>query len=488
MSNLPEATWDSLPQWKGFNLLEKFHLEWMNYAFKESDFQQISELGFNFVRLPMDYRVWTNPDDPYLFKEDVLRQIDQAVEWGIKYGIHVSLNFHRAPGYCVNKSPPEERDLWNDPYIQKVCAHHWKEFARRYKGIPNAQISFNLFNEPANITAKEYVWVVKIMLDAIRSVDPERLVICDGLDYGSTPVYELIPLKVAQAFRGYKPFELTHYKAGWVPGSDLWPEPAWPIPIIASHLYGPAKSQFQSAMVLETAEGFFTRIGIHVDTVSSSSTLRITDQVGNILGEKSFVPVPNDPEAVRSDYKPEWDIYWSTYDKVFWFDLPRQSAVLRLTNISGDWMTFRKIHLQVYSAGKSVTNQLIATDRNWGTRQGTVRFEKGKISTSDRIDAGTMEQEMLVKWNALRESGVGVMVGEFGVHSETPHTVVLSWMGDYLSLLEKYGMGWALWNYRGSFGPLESQRKDVAYQDWKGMKLDSEMMGLLRRFNGSMTN
>jgi aryl-phospho-beta-D-glucosidase BglC (GH1 family) len=460
----------------------------MNRPFNEEDFRQISELGFNFVRLPMDYRVWTDPYDPYQLNENVLEEIDQAVQWGMKYGIHVCINFHRAPGYCVNSNPPEERDLWHDPYIQKVCAHHWKEFARRYKGIPNAQLSFNLFNEPANITAKEYVWVVKIMLDAIRSVDPERLVICDGLDYGAAPVYELIPLKVAQAFRGYKPFELTHYKAGWVPGSDLWPEPAWPIPIIASHLYGPAKSQFQSAMVLETVEGFFTRIGIHVDTVSSSSTLRITDREGNVFGEKSFVSLPNDPEAVRSDYKPEWDIYWSTYDKVYWFDLPRQTAVVKLTNIAGDWMTISKVILKVSDSGKETTNQLTATDRNWGTRQGVIRLENGRIWTTERIDAETLEKEMLVRWNALKESGVGVMVGEFGAYSETPHDVVLSWMRDYLRLLEKYGIGWALWNYRGSFGPLDSQRKDVVYKDWKGLKMDEAMMALLRRFNGSMTN
>ena len=67
----------------------------------------ISEWGFDFVRLPLDYRIWATKG------EAALREIDQAVDLGAKHGIHVSLNFHRAPGYCVNP-PPEPRDLWSD--------------------------------------------------------------------------------------------------------------------------------------------------------------------------------------------------------------------------------------------------------------------------------------------------------------------------------------------------------------------------------------
>jgi endoglucanase len=37
-----------IPRWRGFNLLEKFY---NRKAFAESDFQWISEWGFDFVRL-----------------------------------------------------------------------------------------------------------------------------------------------------------------------------------------------------------------------------------------------------------------------------------------------------------------------------------------------------------------------------------------------------------------------------------------------------
>ncbi|MDR0328622.1 MAG: cellulase family glycosylhydrolase, partial [Planctomycetaceae bacterium] len=143
---LPEPRYDKLPRWRGFNLLEKFNRQ--NRRFLESDFQWIRDFGFDFVRLPMDYRTWIIDGDWRKINEKILEEIDEAVKFGEKYGIHVHMNFHRAPGYTV-AAPPEEKSVWTDPEAREVCALHWATFAKRYKGIPNSRVSFNLFNEPS---------------------------------------------------------------------------------------------------------------------------------------------------------------------------------------------------------------------------------------------------------------------------------------------------------------------------------------------------
>ena len=43
-------------------------------------------------------------------------------------------------------------------------------------------------------------------------------------------------------------------------------------------------------------------------------------------------------------------------------------------------------------------------------------------------------------------------------------------------------MGWALWNFRGANGVLDSQRADVKYEDFGGHKLDRKMLELLQRY------
>ena len=72
------------------------------------------------------------------------------------------------------------------------------------------------------------------------------------------------------------------------------------------------------------------------------------------------------------------------------------------------------------------------------------------------------------------------MVGEFGCHNRTPHEVVLPWMRDCLAAWREAGWGWALWNLRGSFGILDSDRADVAYERWRGHKLDRAMLRILQ--------
>lgn len=327
---LPMPNAAKLPRWRGFNLLEKFtHLQ--NKPFVESDFALMAEWGFDFARLPLSYWCWAKPEAWLKLDEQVLKEIDQAVAFGKQHGIHVNINLHRAPGYCVNP-PDEPKDLWTDDSALEAAAFHWAHFADRYRGIPNDRVSFDLLNEPAKTTTERYVKVVRRFVAAIREQDPNRLIIADGLNYGRDPVPELADLKIGQSTRGYDPFTLTHFKANWVNGSDKWPEPTWP---------------------------------------------------SNAGG------------------KDEW--------------------------------------------------------------------------TRERL-----RRERIEPWKQLAAKGVGVHVGEWGFFRETPHAVGLAWMKDVLGLWQEAGWGWSLWNLRGDFGVLDSKRKDVAYEDFKGRKLDRQMLELLR--------
>lgn len=223
----PTVTAAKLPRWRGFNLLEKFTLR-QNSPYQERDFEWTKSWGFDFFRLPTDYRCWTDPKDPYKLDEAVLKHIDQAVEWGKQYGVHINLNLHRGPGYCVNP-PAEPLDLWTSDEALKQFCFQWKSFAERYKGISNTQVSFDLLNEPPRIEEAVYTRVVRAAVEAIRAADPERLVIIDGLQWGRVPVMSLADLSIAQSTRGYDPMRISHHRASWIDGSDQWPEPTWPL-------------------------------------------------------------------------------------------------------------------------------------------------------------------------------------------------------------------------------------------------------------------
>jgi endoglucanase len=91
-------------------------------------------------------------------------------------------------------------------------------------------------------------------------------------------------------------------------------------------------------------------------------------------------------------------------------------------------------------------------------------------------------EEYYKPWIELVSKGVGVHCGECGCWRKTPHEVFLSWFGDVIDILTKNGIGYALWNFRGDFGILDSDREDVSYTDWYGHKLDSKLLALLKKY------
>jgi endoglucanase len=233
------------PRWYGFNVLTYFSTNpfWKQYfpdiddgQMPEDDFRWIRDWGFNFVRLPMDYRFWTDENDPFKFDEEPIEKLDRVIRLGEQYGVHVSLNLHRAPGYCVlDGSPgdlgrfPEKRDLLTDQAALDAFCHQWTFFADRYKGISSERLSFDLVNEPKATEQRRagYIRVVRQAVAAIRDRDPDRLIVSDGLSYGNEPVPEIADLGVVQSCRGYRPHELTHHRCEWMPGHEA--VPSWPL-------------------------------------------------------------------------------------------------------------------------------------------------------------------------------------------------------------------------------------------------------------------
>ena len=182
------ASPEKLPRWRDFNLLEKFLLQGGRKPFREEDFRLICKLGFNFVRLPMDYRQWIKDRDWKKFDETTLAEIDQAVAWGGKYGIHVCINFHLRAGYTV-ANPPERTSLWTDAEsatrlrqalgdVRPTLSRHPQHAAELQPGERAEQ---RRSGSVCSGCAK--------LVEAIRKQDPQRLIIADGVQWGNVPVF-----------------------------------------------------------------------------------------------------------------------------------------------------------------------------------------------------------------------------------------------------------------------------------------------------------
>ncbi len=481
---LPPATYRDLPaSWRGFNLLEKFN--GANKPFVEDDFRWIGDFGFNFVRLPMDYRAWIVDGDWRKINEKVLEDIDQAVRFGEKYGVHVNMNFHRAPGYTV-AHPPEPKSVWSDPEALEVCTMHWKTFAKRYKGISNDRVSFNLFNEPAvpPELLPACVAAHRTIIKGIREDDPDRLIICDGSEWGNRPFYELVDLNVGQATRGYAPNEISHYKASWMNSRDF-PYPTWPMVTGQGTLYAPGQGGVDDRVkgFPLTIEGPFpgqTRLRVRIGTVSSNTDL-IARADGKTVFDHKFRPGPGEGEWKEVVHKPEWNTYQNMYDRDYDIEIPGNTKTLELQVTAGQWLVIKELGLTSEKSGRET---VVRCSQSWNQPASSFRYKEDSGGNVALTGGDVKDRDWLKKrlepWVEVRKQGSGVIVGEFGSYSPCPHDVTLRWMGDMVANWRELGFGYALWNFRGAFGILDSGREDVDYEDFHGHKLDRKMLRLLQ--------
>ena len=230
-----DAAGDGRPakRWRGFNLLDMLSIDYApKGGFREEDFQIVKDLGFNFVRLPLDYRYWIKGRDRAnwtQFDEDGLRLVDAAVEMGRSRGIHVQLCLHRIPGY-TSGVPKEPTSIFDDAETLRVACLHWATLARRYKGVPNEELSFNLFNEPGYMDEEKYAPVARALVAAIRAEDPERFVLADGLGYGRIAPASLCGEKsLGFGWHCYDPFFVTHHQTPWNDPKSVSEKPRWPV-------------------------------------------------------------------------------------------------------------------------------------------------------------------------------------------------------------------------------------------------------------------
>ncbi|MFN3685129.1 MAG: glycoside hydrolase family 5 protein [Fimbriimonadaceae bacterium] len=193
----------------------------------------LAKHGFDFVRLPMDYRFWTREWRYTEPDRRVWESIDRCLDATSERGLHLCLNLHRAPGYCINSNHLERHNLWTDPEAQEGFVYLWREFAERYKGVPNELLSFDLVNEPPSegqygFTRAAHEALVRRTVAAIREIDATREVVIDGIGGGHFAMPELADLGVVHSGRGYMPMALTHYRAHWWDGHKGLPEPRYP--------------------------------------------------------------------------------------------------------------------------------------------------------------------------------------------------------------------------------------------------------------------
>lgn len=161
-------------------------------------------------------------------------------------------------------------------------------------------------------------------------------------------------------------------------------------------------------------------------------------------------------------------------------DAATDGLVLRV--VDGDWVT---LGLLAIREGDAKPEAKVRLTPSWDQVPDVLLYESaapGGPMLGIRHGREWLRDQAVRPWREFAAKGGGVMVGEWGAFQHTPHDVTLRWAEDCLRNWQEAEWGWALWNFRGSFGILDSGRTDVNYEDFEGHKLDRKFLDLLQRY------
>ena len=186
---------------------DELYTRFLDNMITEKDIEALKKWGFNSVRLPMHFNLFSLPVD----KEPVAGQntwletgfklTDNLLSWCRKYNIYLILDLHATPGGQGNDRPIADIDtlkprLWQSEANQMKTIALWKKLAEKYKDEEWIG-GYDLINE-TNYKLEGNEALKKLFLEItqeIRKVDKKHIIFIEGNQFandftGLTPPWD----------------------------------------------------------------------------------------------------------------------------------------------------------------------------------------------------------------------------------------------------------------------------------------------------------
>jgi len=195
--------------------------------FTKQDFVNIKSLGCDVIRLPINLHYMTDGEPNYTVDPLFFYFLDQIVDWTEELELHLILDNHTF-----------DVDASTDPNVDQVLVPVWSQMAEHYKDR-SPLLYYEILNEPHGITDARWSQVQQKVIDAIRAIDPNHIIVVTGAGWGSYNNLKNLPYyeddKLIYSFHFYDPFMFSHQGASWT-GPSMVPLAGVPFPYDAARM------------------------------------------------------------------------------------------------------------------------------------------------------------------------------------------------------------------------------------------------------------
>lgn len=236
----------------GSERTREFYDSWLKNHTTRADIDSMKAWGFNSVRLPMHYNLYTLPveEEPVRGRNTWLERgfamTDSLLAWCKANQMYLILDMHAAPGgqgndFNISDRDPSKPSLWESEENRNKMIALWRKLAERYAGEPWIG-AYDIINEPnwgftdpedRNGLKEPHNGPLKqLMVDitrAIRDVDQKHIIIIEGNGWGNNYNGILPPWdkKMVLSFHKYWNFNNPESIAHFIRLRDQYNVPVW---------------------------------------------------------------------------------------------------------------------------------------------------------------------------------------------------------------------------------------------------------------------
>lgn len=205
----------------------------------EADVEAIADIGFNSVRIPINWRVLMEDEPGIAFIEEGFQLIDRCIDWCEKYHLYVFLDLHGAPGgqtgAHIDDSIDNKPRLFMDADSYEKCLALCREIARRYRDRWIVG-GYDLLNEPIDHALPNMShWQARLAafyedcIRVIREEDDRHILILEGTRCDTDPgvFYKVFDPNMVVSFHLYGQMPCEETYAQWIEVSQRLNVPLW---------------------------------------------------------------------------------------------------------------------------------------------------------------------------------------------------------------------------------------------------------------------
>ena len=190
---------------------------------QEDDFARLEDLGFDFVRIPIDeVQFW---DEQGNRLSEAWGLLKNALDLARKHNLRAIVDLHIIRSHyfnAVNEGDESGNTLFSSEKAQQDLINMWYQLSDSLKEYSNDWVAYEFMNEPVADEHEQWNQLLAKVHKALREREPNRtLVIGSNLWQGyETMKYLRVPegdKNIILSFHYYNPMLLTHYGAWWTP-------------------------------------------------------------------------------------------------------------------------------------------------------------------------------------------------------------------------------------------------------------------------------